>query len=79
MRTVLNKAIALKNNIYNKAGAKCKTFFLQKKEGNEQLIVALVMIAIAVALVLIFKDKISTLMTSFMNNVTTKINNALGV
>ena len=50
-----------------------------QKEGNEQLIVALVMIAISVALVLIFKDKISTLLTGFMTDVTTKINGALGV
>lgn len=51
----------------------------KKQEGNEQLIVALVMIAISVALVLIFKDKISTLLTGFMTDVTTKINGALGV
>ena len=58
---------------------KIQNFFTKKEAGNEQLIVALVMIAIAVALVLIFKDKISTLMTSFMTNVTSKINSALGV
>ncbi len=51
----------------------------KRENGNEQLIVALVMIAISVALVIIFKDKISTLLTSFMTNVTTKINTALGV
>ena len=54
-------------------------FMCKKQEGNEQLIVALVMIAISVALVLIFKDKISTLLTGFMTDVTTKINGALGV
>lgn len=56
-----------------------KQLFTKKENGNEQLIVALVMIAIAVALVLIFKDKISALMTTFMTNVTNKINSALGV
>lgn len=60
-------------------GKQIKKFLFSKQEGNEQLIVALVMIAISVALVIIFKDKISVLMTSFMTNVTTKINSALGV
>ena len=50
----------------------------KRESGNEQLIVALVMIAIAVALILVFKEKITTLMTSFMTSVTTKINTALG-
>ena len=54
-------------------------FLLKKEGGNEQLIVALVMIAISVALVIIFKDKINTLLTNFMTSVTTKINTALGV
>lgn len=55
-----------------------KSFLCARMAGNEQLIVALVMIAISVALVLIFKDKISTLLTDFMTNVTSKINTALG-
>jgi len=54
-------------------------FCKKEQSANEQLIVALVMIAISVALVLIFKDKISTLLNNFMTNVTTKINTALGV
>ena len=53
-------------------------FCMRRESGNEQLIVARVMIAIAVALILIFKEKITTLMTSFMASVTTKINTALG-
>lgn len=52
--------------------------YMRRECGNEQLIVALVMIAIAVALIIIFKEKITTLMTSFMASVTTKINTALG-
>lgn len=62
-----------------KLRSKAVNFIFSKQSGNEQLIVALVMIAISVALVLIFKDKISALLTSFMTSVTSKINTALGV
>lgn len=73
------KVLNLKKQLKVKMARGYQRFFMKKEAGNEQLIVALVMIAIAVALVLIFKDKISTLMTSFMTNVTNKINTALGV
>lgn len=65
--------------VKNKIKRSITEHLIKKQDGNEQLIVALVMIAISVALVIIFKDKISTLLTSFMTNVTTKINAALGV
>lgn len=75
MKNIIVKMGSTKNLIERKL----IDFCFKKENGNEQLIVALVMIAISVALVLIFKDKISTLLTSFMTNVTTKINTALGV
>lgn len=71
MTKIEGKAVILERKIMD---VLCK-----KEKGNEQLIVALVMIAISVALVLIFKDKISVLLTGFMTNVTSKINTALGV
>lgn len=83
------RKISLKNIFYkgitkiyeetDKLKRKIIVFCTKEYSGNEQLIVALVMIAISVALVLIFKDKISTLLSNFMTNVTTKINSALGV
>ena len=75
MRKKINKARGSINNLKGNV----IQFMCKKQEGNEQLIVALVMIAISVALVLIFKDKISTLLAGFMTDVTTKINGALGV
>lgn len=75
----MNKIMATIDRTTALIERKIMEILCKKEKGNEQLIVALVMIAISVALVLIFKEKISALLTGFMTNVTSKINTALGV
>lgn len=65
--------------VVTKMKALCKMHDLttKKENGDKAIIVELVFIAIAVALVLIFRTQIQTLITDFMTSVTTKINGAL--
>ena len=74
MNRIKEKLIIAKNK------AICKVLEVRemKEAGDKALIVELVLIAIEVALVLIFKTQISKLVTDFMAKVTTKISDALG-
>lgn len=74
MKKIREKFVIAKNK------AICKALEVRemKEAGDKALIVELVLIAIAVALVLIFKTQISKLVTDFMAKVTTKISDALG-
>lgn len=56
---------------------KAKEKFLSKENGDSQLVVALVLIAVAVGLCIIFRNKISEVMSKAFSTTDTKIQNLL--
>lgn len=47
---------------------------MSKKAGDSQIVVALVLIAVAVGLCIIFRNEINTIMKNLINTITTTIN-----
>ena len=57
---------------YGKIKVQC---FLAKKPGDSQIVVALVLIAVAIGLCIIFRNQIYAIMNSLFNQIGTAINN----
>lgn len=54
--------------------SKIKGFF-SKREGDSQIVVALVLIAVAIGLCIIFRNQIFTIMTNLFTTIGNQINN----
>lgn len=67
------------DNLVNKAqitlAVKMDSFLNKKREGDSQLVVALVLIAVAVGLCIIFRNTIRNIMNDLLVKVTGTINN----
>lgn len=58
---------------FNKEGIS-KKFFKSKKHGDDKLVVALVLIAIGVVLCIVYKNSVTTVITTALSDLQSKIN-----
>lgn len=74
----MEKLKTLNNRVVAKALTKRESGILAKHPGAKEIIVELGLAAIAVALLILFRDQISTLVTTVMGDATTKIQEMFG-
>ena len=73
MRNKLELALISVQNRAIMAGSRLKDRLTNKEDGDSNLVVVLLLIAVAVGLCIIFRDKISGLLTKIFNNVNNQV------
>lgn len=74
MRNKLELALISVQNRAIMAGSRMKDRLTNKKDGDSNLVVVLLLIAIAVGLCITFRTKISKMLTDIFNQVETQVN-----
>ena len=73
MRNKLELALISVQNRAIMAGSRMKDRLTNKKDGDSNLVVVLLLIAVAVGLCIIFRDKMKTMLDTIFNSVTTEV------
>ena len=73
MRNKLELALISVQNRAIMAGSRLKDRLTNKEDGDSNLVVVLLLIVVAVGLCIIFRDKISGLLTKIFNNVNNQV------
>lgn len=78
MRNKLELALISVQNRAIMAGSRMKDRLTNKEDGDSNLVVVLLLIAVAVGLCITFRTKISTMLTNIFKNVDTQVNTFTG-
>ena len=73
MRNKLELALISVQNRAIMAGSRMKDRLTNKEDGDSNLVVVLLLIAVAVGLCIIFRDKMKTMLDNIFNSVTTEV------
>lgn len=73
MRNKLELALISVQNRAIMAGSRLKDRLTNKEDGDSNLVVVLLLIAVAVGLCIIFRDKMKTMLDNIFNSVTTEV------
>ena len=73
MRNKLELALISVQNRAIMAGSRLKDRLTNKEDGDSNLVVVLLLIAVAVGLCIIFRDKMKTMLDNIFNSVTNEV------
>ena len=73
MRNKLELALISVQNRAIMAGSRMKDRLTNKEDGDSNLVVVLLLIAVAVGLCIIFRDKMKTMLDNIFNSVTNEV------
>lgn len=73
MRNKLELALISVQNRAIMAGSRMKDRLTNKEDGDSNLVVVLLLIAVAVGLCIIFRDKMKNMLTTIFNSVTDQV------
>ena len=74
MRNKLELALISVQNRAIMAGSRMKDRLTNKEDGDSNLVVVLLLIAVAVGLCIIFRDKMKTMLTNIFKSVNNQVN-----